>query len=154
MEQVSIIARSRVRFLGWCHFIWSGTGSVGVCRPYRHKDTGTLPLDFFPVGLYIDLDQISRFGVGLQGLFDVLILLYFVNCGVSRLARYNATAEAKKDASGKVAYFEGTPIRELLRCYTLGCDTSSKQARISTQMITRSSEVICLWLISLQNTQS
>ncbi|TPX33715.1 CDP-diacylglycerol---serine O-phosphatidyltransferase [Synchytrium microbalum] len=50
------------------------------------------------------------FGVGLQGLFDVLILLYFVNCGVSRLARYNATAEIKKDASGKVTYFEGTPI--------------------------------------------
>jgi CDP-diacylglycerol--serine O-phosphatidyltransferase len=28
------------------------------------------------------------FAIGLQGLFDVFILLYFVNCGVSRLARF------------------------------------------------------------------
>jgi len=34
-----------------------------------------------------------------------------VACGVSRLARYNITAEAlAADASGKVKYFEGTPI--------------------------------------------
>jgi CDP-diacylglycerol--serine O-phosphatidyltransferase len=32
-------------------------------------------------------------------------------CGVSRLARFNATAAALTDAStGKVKYFEGTPI--------------------------------------------
>ena len=39
------------------------------------------------------------------------MLVYFVACGVSRLARYNITAEAlAADASGKVKYFEGTPI--------------------------------------------
>ena len=43
---------------------------------------------------------------------DVLaILAYFVCCGVSRLARYNITAEAlSSNESGKVKYFEGTPI--------------------------------------------
>ena len=31
-------------------------------------------------------------------------------CGISRLARFNATADALSDESGKVKYFEGTPI--------------------------------------------
>jgi CDP-diacylglycerol--serine O-phosphatidyltransferase len=34
----------------------------------------------------------------------------FVACGVSRLARYNVTAEKMSEATGKVTYFEGTPI--------------------------------------------
>jgi CDP-diacylglycerol--serine O-phosphatidyltransferase len=39
-----------------------------------------------------------------------VILVYFVCCGVSRLARYNVTAEQLSAGSDKVAYFEGTPI--------------------------------------------
>lgn len=50
------------------------------------------------------------FAVGLRGAWDVAILIYFVVCGVSRLARFNATADALADESGKVKYFEGTPI--------------------------------------------
>jgi CDP-diacylglycerol--serine O-phosphatidyltransferase len=50
------------------------------------------------------------YGFGMQGLYDRVILAYFVACGVSRLARYNVTAESLADATGKVAYFEGTPI--------------------------------------------
>lgn len=50
------------------------------------------------------------FAVGLRGALDVTILLYFVACGISRLARFNATAVALADESGKVKYFEGTPI--------------------------------------------
>lgn len=50
------------------------------------------------------------FAVGLRGSLDVAILLYFVACGISRLARFNATADALSDESGKVKYFEGTPI--------------------------------------------
>jgi CDP-diacylglycerol--serine O-phosphatidyltransferase len=50
------------------------------------------------------------YGFGMQGLYDRVILAYFVTCGVSRLARYNVTAESLADATGKVAYFEGTPI--------------------------------------------
>jgi CDP-diacylglycerol---serine O-phosphatidyltransferase len=70
-----------------------------------------------------DLDSLAdviSFGVapavlgytlGLRGGWDMLILTYFVVCGVSRLARFNVTATALADTStGKVKYFEGTPI--------------------------------------------
>ena len=70
-----------------------------------------------------DLDSLSdviSFGVapavlgftlGLRGGWDMLCLTYFVVCGVSRLARFNVTSEALSDAAtGKVKYFEGTPI--------------------------------------------
>jgi CDP-diacylglycerol--serine O-phosphatidyltransferase len=52
------------------------------------------------------------YGCGMQGFWDRLILLYFVGCGVSRLARFNVTAETLAEGSetGKVKYFEGTPI--------------------------------------------
>ncbi|MBL9190225.1 MAG: CDP-alcohol phosphatidyltransferase family protein [Opitutaceae bacterium] len=51
------------------------------------------------------------FTVGLRGGGDVVVLLYFVACGISRLARFNVTADALTDeTSGKVKYFEGTPI--------------------------------------------
>jgi len=51
------------------------------------------------------------FTLGLRGGWDMLILTYFVVCGVSRLARFNVTAEELADVdTGKVKYFEGTPI--------------------------------------------
>src|SRR3984957_6624251 len=50
------------------------------------------------------------YACGMQGLYDRIVLAYFVACGVSRLARYNVTAEAMSEGSGKVKYFEGTPI--------------------------------------------
>lgn len=50
------------------------------------------------------------FAAGLTGALDWVALLYFVCCGVSRLARYNVTAEAMAKETGKVTYFEGTPI--------------------------------------------
>ena len=50
------------------------------------------------------------YAVGMTGLGDAVALLYFVACGISRLARYNVTAESLAGASGKVRYFEGTPI--------------------------------------------
>ena len=51
------------------------------------------------------------FTLGMRGGWDMLILAYFVVCGVSRLARFNVTAAALADAqTGKVKYFEGTPI--------------------------------------------
>ena len=53
---------------------------------------------------------IIAYGCGMQGLFDRIVLVYFVTCGVSRLARYNVTAEALSEGSDKVKYFEGTPI--------------------------------------------
>lgn len=53
---------------------------------------------------------IIAYGLGMQGLYDRIILVYFVTCGVSRLARYNVTAEALSEGTGKVKFFEGTPI--------------------------------------------
>jgi len=50
------------------------------------------------------------YGCGMQGLYDRIVLAGFVACGVSRLARYNVTAETLSGGSDKVKYFEGTPI--------------------------------------------
>ena len=50
------------------------------------------------------------FAEGLRSTLDQVILMYFVGCGLSRLARYNVTAEALAAETGKVRYFEGTPI--------------------------------------------
>jgi CDP-diacylglycerol--serine O-phosphatidyltransferase len=50
------------------------------------------------------------FAAGLDGGWDCAILIYFVGCGVSRLARYNVTAEALSEGADKVRFFEGTPI--------------------------------------------
>lgn len=50
------------------------------------------------------------YGCGMQGLYDRIVLAYFVACGVSRLARYNVTAEVLSEGQDKVKYFEGTPI--------------------------------------------
>ena len=47
---------------------------------------------------------------GLDGGWDAVVLVYFVCCGVSRLARYNVTAEALSEGQAKVRWFEGTPI--------------------------------------------
>jgi CDP-diacylglycerol--serine O-phosphatidyltransferase len=70
-----------------------------------------------------DLDSLAdivSFGVapavlgytlGLRGLWDVVLLTIFVCCGISRLARFNVTAASLTNAgTGKVRYFEGTPI--------------------------------------------
>ena len=53
---------------------------------------------------------VIAYGCGMQGLYDRIVLVFFVACGVSRLARYNVTAEALSEGTGKVKHFEGTPI--------------------------------------------
>ncbi|OAD79284.1 hypothetical protein PHYBLDRAFT_121096 [Phycomyces blakesleeanus NRRL 1555(-)] len=51
------------------------------------------------------------YAIGMQTFLDTAVLTYFVCCGIARLARYNATvAMAPKDDTGKISYFEGTPI--------------------------------------------
>jgi CDP-diacylglycerol---serine O-phosphatidyltransferase len=62
------------------------------------------------------------FAAGLRSPTDVAILLYFVGCGISRLARFNVTADALSDERGKVKYFEGTPIpTSVLIVLMFGC---------------------------------
>jgi len=53
---------------------------------------------------------VLAFAAGMNGGWDAVLLIYFVCCGVSRLARYNVTAEALSEGGEKVKYFEGTPI--------------------------------------------
>ena len=50
------------------------------------------------------------FAAGLNAGWDCAVLIYFVGCGVSRLARYNVTAESLSEGADKVRFFEGTPI--------------------------------------------
>lgn len=69
-----------------------------------------------------DLDSLAdvvSFGVapavlgytlGMRGGWDAVVLVYFVCCGISRLARYNVTAAAMTTDKGKVSHYEGTPI--------------------------------------------
>jgi CDP-diacylglycerol---serine O-phosphatidyltransferase len=84
----------------------------GRIARWRHKAS--------PMGRELDslADVISfnvapagiAFAAGLDTVLDQVILMYFVGCGVSRLARYNITAEALAADTGKVRYFEGTPV--------------------------------------------
>jgi CDP-diacylglycerol--serine O-phosphatidyltransferase len=73
-----------------------------------------------PMGRELDsLADVVSFGVapaaiamaaGVNTRLDQVILLFFAGCGVSRLARYNVTAERLSGGKDKVEYFEGTPI--------------------------------------------
>ena len=73
-----------------------------------------------PLGADLDsLSDIVSFGVapaavafalGMRGFVDALVLLYFVACGISRLARFNVTAADLSGGTGKVKFYEGTPI--------------------------------------------
>ncbi|MBC7174544.1 MAG: CDP-diacylglycerol--serine O-phosphatidyltransferase, partial [Polyangiaceae bacterium] len=73
-----------------------------------------------PLGADLDsLADVISFGVapaalgftlGLRTLLDSLVLVFFVCCGLSRLARFNVTAAALSEGTGKVKYYEGTPI--------------------------------------------
>jgi CDP-diacylglycerol--serine O-phosphatidyltransferase len=69
-----------------------------------------------------DLDSLAdvvSFGVapavlghtlGFTGGWDAMVLVFFVCCGISRLARFNATAASLMTDKGKVSHFQGTPI--------------------------------------------
>lgn len=102
----------------------------GRVARWRHKSS--------PLGADLDslADVISfgvapatlGFAVGLRGTVDTAILLYFVACGISRLARFNATASDLADDSGKVKYFEGTPIPSSILIVLLLGVAFSKQA--------------------------
>ncbi len=103
------------------HFLWAAALAPAAFifdvfdgRIARHRQTNSA------LGRELDsLADIISFGVGpaalayaagLSGGWDALVLIYFVCCGVSRLARYNVTAESLSAGADKVAYFEGTPI--------------------------------------------
>jgi CDP-diacylglycerol--serine O-phosphatidyltransferase len=68
------------------------------------------------------------YAAGMDGFWDRIVLVYFVACGVSRLARYNITAESMSAGGDKVKYFEGTPIpSSLLLVIAIGVAASRGQ---------------------------
>ena len=103
------------------HFLWAAALAPAAFifdvfdgRIARHRQTHSA------LGRELDsLADIISFGLGpaalayaagMSGGWDAVLLMYFVCCGVSRLARYNVTADSLSDGADKVAYFEGTPI--------------------------------------------
>src|SRR5438105_3317841 len=85
----------------------------GRVARWRHKSS--------PMGRELDsLSDVISFGVapaaiaravGLDSFADQAMLMFFAACGISRLARYNITADQLAgQPGGKVKYFEGTPI--------------------------------------------
>jgi CDP-diacylglycerol---serine O-phosphatidyltransferase len=115
---LSYIADDRSRWL-WAAFVLPGFALVFdaldgyVARLHADRQSR----------LGADLDSLAdivSFGVapavlgytlGLRGLWDAAVLTFFVCCGISRLARFNVTSASLTDSgTGKVRYFEGTPI--------------------------------------------
>jgi len=124
-------------------FFWIGTALMPVALIMDILDgrVARLRKEASPLGLELDsLADIVSFGVapaamafacGLRGEGDALCLMYFVACGISRLARYNVTAASLSAATGKVRYFEGMPIPSSLLLvlllavlFALGCRDS------------------------------
>ncbi|MEI9952834.1 MAG: CDP-diacylglycerol--serine O-phosphatidyltransferase [Pseudomonadota bacterium] len=103
-------------------FFWIGTALMPVALVMDILDgrVARLRNEASPLGQELDsLADIVSFGVapaamafacGLRAEGDALCLMYFVACGISRLARYNVTAASLSAATGKVRYFEGMPI--------------------------------------------
>jgi CDP-diacylglycerol--serine O-phosphatidyltransferase len=95
---------SMIRSYTLADFFTIGNASCGTISIF-------LCLDYLATGNARFLWTVLGFTLGMRGGWDMLVLTYFVVCGVSRLARFNVTASALADeTTGKVKYFEGTPI--------------------------------------------
>src|SRR5512145_1847453 len=112
------LATGNARFL-WAAFILLPTALVldvldGYVARLNRKRQSVLGADLDSLADVISFGvapAVLGFTLGLRGGWDMLVLTYFVVCGVSRLARFNVTASALADEqTGKVKYFEGTPI--------------------------------------------
>ena len=112
------LATGRPRFL-WAAFILLPLALVcdvldGYVARLDKKRQSVLGADLDSLADVISFGvapAVLGFTLGMQSGWDILILTYFVVCGVSRLARFNVTASALADeTTGKVKYFEGTPI--------------------------------------------
>jgi CDP-diacylglycerol--serine O-phosphatidyltransferase len=112
------LAAGERRFL-WTAFLLLPLALVldvmdGYVARLNHRRQSTLGADLDSLADVISFGvapAVLGFTLGMRGGWDIAILTYFVVCGVSRLARFNVTAAALADAeTGKVKYFEGTPI--------------------------------------------
>lgn len=110
------VAEGRSRFFWIAFALLFGALACDILDGYWARRTKRQSM------LGADLDSLSdivSFGVapavlgftlGLRGGWDMLVLAFFVVCGISRLARFNVTAMSLSGGTGKVKYFEGTPI--------------------------------------------
>src|SRR5918994_204273 len=112
------VATGNPRFL-WVAFILLPSalicdvldGYVARAQPHRQSVLGGDLDSLADVISFGVAPAVLGFTLGLRGGWDMVCLTYFVVCGVSRLARFNVTAAALADSrTGKVKYFEGTPI--------------------------------------------
>ncbi|MFL5347319.1 MAG: CDP-diacylglycerol--serine O-phosphatidyltransferase [Hyalangium sp.] len=115
---------SSMQFLatGAQHWLWVAFGLMPLALVLDFADGRIARWRFKSSPLGADLDSLAdvisfgmapaalAFAVGMRGALDIAVLLYFVACGISRLARFNVTAAELSDGTGKVKYFEGTPI--------------------------------------------
>ncbi|MBU8896909.1 CDP-diacylglycerol--serine O-phosphatidyltransferase [Corallococcus sp. H22C18031201] len=118
----SILAAMQYLATGALDFLWLAYGLMPVALVMDVADGRIARWRFKKSPLGADLDSLADvisfgmapaalgFAAGLRGGWDVAALLYFVACGISRLARFNVTSAALSDETGKVKYFEGTPI--------------------------------------------
>jgi len=118
----AIFASFKYAVLGEVEYLWGAVVLVAVAALADFLDGRVARKSARSSPLGADLDSLAdlisfgvapaslAFAVGMSGGWDWLILAYFVCCGLCRLARYNVTASALSDESGKVLYFEGTPI--------------------------------------------
>ena len=114
---LNYIADGRNRFF-WIafllHFVALGCDVVDGYWARRTRRQSILGADLDSLADTVSFGvapAVLGFTMGMRGGWDMLILAYFVVCGISRLARFNVTASALTDKkSGKVKYFEGTPI--------------------------------------------
>jgi len=118
----AVLAFMRFSVANETRFFWLGTALLPIAlvmdaldgRIARRRGMAS------PLGQELDsLADVVSFGVapaamafaaGLRGGWDALFLIYFVGCGISRLARYNVSASAAAAAESKVRVFEGFPI--------------------------------------------
>jgi CDP-diacylglycerol---serine O-phosphatidyltransferase len=122
---LNYIAEGRNKFFWIAFVLLFGALVCDVVDGYWARRTGNQSI------LGADLDSLAdiiSFGVapavlgftlGMRGGWDMLLLTFFVVCGLSRLARFNVTAAALSDGTGKVKYFEGTPIPTSIIIVTL-----------------------------------
>ncbi len=118
----AILSQMQYLATGGAGWLWLAFGLMPLAFIFDALDGRIARWRFRSSPLGADLDSLAdvisfgmapaslAFAVGLRGSLDVVVLLYFVGCGISRLARFNVTAASLADDSGKVKYFEGTPI--------------------------------------------
>ena len=112
-------------------FFWLGTAFLPIALVMDVLDGRVARRRGVPSPLGQELDSLAdivsfgvapvamAFAVGMRGALDAVFLVYFVACGISRLARYNVTAASLSTPSGKVSHFEGLPIPTSLLLVTL-----------------------------------